>query len=136
MMHLCAEIVAAGDVCLSETGLSHTRFTILYHLAQTPTGLHPKELAKRLVVPKATMTGLLDGLEKDGHIVRHPDPADRRALRILLSPSGEEFVRKAVPVHCNRLSRMMAALSDAERDALATMLGKLEQAVKSLEVPA
>lgn len=135
MMQLCAEIIAAGDACLAKTGLTHTRFTILYHLAQSPSGLNPKALATRLVVPKATMTGLLDALEKEGHIARHPDPSDRRALLARLTESGLEFVHNAVPVHCDRLSRMMATLSESERKTLAAMLDKLEQAVKTLEDP-
>jgi DNA-binding MarR family transcriptional regulator len=38
-----------------------------------PGGLAPHELAKRAGVTRATVTGLLDGLERDGFLSRHCD---------------------------------------------------------------
>lgn len=133
LMRVCSELSAAGDACLSGTGLNQTRFAILYHLAQAPEGLNPKELAVRLAVPRATMTGLLDGLEKEGHTERGPDPSDRRALRVQLTTSGTKFVKATVPSHCRRLSRIMEALSEKERVLLGTVLDKIETAVDSME---
>lgn len=133
MMRICAELSAVGDACLSGTGLNQAKFSILYHLAQAPEGLNPKELAARLAVPRATMTGLLDGLEKEGHLLRVPDPTDRRALLVKLTASGAAFVARTVPAHCLRLSQVMEALSQEERATLATVLDKLEGAVHALE---
>ena len=133
LMRVCSELSAAGDACLSGTGLNQTRFAILYHLAQAPEGLNPKELAVRLAVPRATMTGLLDGLEKEGHTERGPDPSDRRALRVRLTTSGTKFVKATVPSHCRRISRIMEALSEKERVLLGTVLDKIETAVDSME---
>ena len=132
-MRVCGELSAAGDACLAGTGLNQTRFAILYHLAQAPEGLNPKELAARLAVPRATMTGLLDGLEKEGHTERGPDPSDRRALRVRLTASGTKFVKATVPGHCQRLSQVMEALSAEERELLGTVLDKIETAVRSME---
>lgn len=133
LMRVCGELSAAGDACLSGTGLNQTRFAILYHLAQSPEGLNPKEIAARLAVPRATMTGLLDGLEKEGHIERGPDPADRRALRVKLTASGTKFVKATVPGHCRRLSQVMEALSQTERELLGSVLDKIEAAVAEME---
>lgn len=133
LMRVCSELSAAGDACLAGTGLNQTRFAILYHLTQAPEGLNPKELAARLAVPRATMTGLLDGLEKDGHILRAPDPSDRRALRVQLTASGTKFAKKTAPEHCRRLSQVMEALTERERETLEAVLGKLEVAVQAME---
>src|SRR5438034_8405731 len=42
--------------------------------------LSPSALARRAGVHPATMTGILDRLERGGWIVRERDPADRRAV--------------------------------------------------------
>jgi DNA-binding MarR family transcriptional regulator len=45
-------------------------------------------LAQHLGVDRTVMTYLLDDLEAAGLIERHPDPADRRARRIVATPAG------------------------------------------------
>jgi DNA-binding MarR family transcriptional regulator len=46
-------------------------------------------LAQHLGVDRTVMTYLLDDLEAAGLIERRPDPADRRARRIVATPSGQ-----------------------------------------------
>ncbi|MCG8337630.1 MAG: MarR family transcriptional regulator, partial [Proteobacteria bacterium] len=53
-------------------------------------GLLPSELAEKTCQDRATTTGLLDRLEKDGWIEREADKTDRRSLRIYLTPSAKE----------------------------------------------
>jgi DNA-binding MarR family transcriptional regulator len=55
--------------------------------------LSPSELARRAGLHPATMTGVLDRLERGGWIVRERDQADRRAVtvRLLRNRSGEVF---------------------------------------------
>src|ERR1700681_3366300 len=47
-------------------------------------------LAQHLGVDRTVMTYLLDDLEAAGLIERRPDPADRRARRIVATPCGDE----------------------------------------------
>ena len=47
-------------------------------------------LAQRLGVDRTVMTYLLDDLEAAGLIERRPDPADRRARRIVATPPGRD----------------------------------------------
>lgn len=51
-------------------------------------GMLPSQLAEKTAQDRATTTGLIDRLERDGWIERHPDPNDRRALHIHLSPKA------------------------------------------------
>ena len=46
------------------------------------------ELSERLQLDSATMTGLLDRLERAELVVRHPDSADRRVNRVALTAKG------------------------------------------------
>jgi DNA-binding MarR family transcriptional regulator len=49
-------------------------------------------LAQHLGVDRTVMTYLLDDLEAAGLIERHPDPADRRARRIVATQKGYELL--------------------------------------------
>jgi DNA-binding MarR family transcriptional regulator len=46
------------------------------------------ELAERLLLSRSGATRLIDRLEASGYVARRPDPADRRAKRVVLTPNG------------------------------------------------
>jgi DNA-binding MarR family transcriptional regulator len=51
----------------------------------------PRELAHRLWVNPATITGIVDTLERDGLVERRRDAADRRQVRLSLTPRGRSL---------------------------------------------
>jgi DNA-binding MarR family transcriptional regulator len=56
--------------------------------------LSPKDLAQQAGVHPATLTGILDRLERDGWVARDRDPADRRGLLVRpLRDRGPELMR-------------------------------------------
>ena len=55
-------------------------------------------LSKALAVKNATLTGLIDRLERSGLVMRKASRKDRRAIRIYLTPAGIEECDKAKPV--------------------------------------
>src|SRR5262249_27383933 len=62
-----------------------------YQVLATVTGAEPGsqlEMANHLGVDRTVMTYLLDDLEQAGLIERHPDPADRRARRVVATARG------------------------------------------------
>src|SRR5512142_2464870 len=50
--------------------------------------MSPSELGDRLIVTRATVTGLLDSLERRGFVRRTPNPADRRGLLVEITEDG------------------------------------------------
>ena len=50
------------------------------------------ELAQHLGIDRTVMTYLLDDLERAGLIERRPDPADRRARRIVATVAGRDLL--------------------------------------------
>jgi DNA-binding MarR family transcriptional regulator len=54
-------------------------------------GLRMGELAHRARLAKQTMTTMVRLLERDGLVVREPDPGDRRATRVWLTERAREF---------------------------------------------
>jgi MarR family transcriptional regulator, organic hydroperoxide resistance regulator len=72
-------------------------------------GLRMGEIARRSRLSKQTMTTMVRLTERDGLVVREPDPEDARAVRISLSDRGREFAPVAEGV-LERLDRRVAAL--------------------------
>jgi len=55
------------------------------------------ELSQRMMVTGGNVTGITDGLEKEGLVVREVDTADRRVFRVKLTVEGtRQFRRMAV----------------------------------------
>jgi DNA-binding MarR family transcriptional regulator len=69
-------------------GLSMWAYVALSRLAQQPAGTQ-LALAQAIAYDKTRLIALLDELEHDGLIARQPDPADRRAHTVRLTPAGE-----------------------------------------------
>jgi DNA-binding MarR family transcriptional regulator len=78
-------------------------------------GLRMGEIARRARLSKQTMTTLVRLAERDGLVVREPDPEDARAVRVRISHRAREFAPVAERV-LERLDRRVAeVLGDAGR---------------------
>jgi DNA-binding MarR family transcriptional regulator len=103
--------------------------------------LSPSELARRAGLHPATMTGVLDRLERAGWIVRDRDPADRRGvliraqrgrgaevLRLYLVDSGmnaalDEICAQYSAEELELLAGFLRRTADAGRTAAARLAG-------------
>lgn len=92
----------------------------------------PAELAEAAGVTRATMTGLIDTLERDGYVVREPDTSDRRMLSVRLTAKGEQFLQEFLPGHFRIVASVMNTLSETERKTLVSLLVKVQQHAASL----
>lgn len=110
-------------------GLSQGRFTVLMLLYNKSCGethvLTPAQLAERSGVTRATMTGLIDTLERDGMVTRRPDPSDRRQLCVELTSRGLAFLEKLLPEHFRRIAALMTVLTERERRTMVDLLSKI-----------
>ena len=101
-VRLCFQLLAtAGAIdrdCAARLAraASEGKFVLLFLLHGQSGGLSPHELAERAGVTRATVTGLLDGLERDGFLRREADEVDRRRVRVLLSAKGQGHCDEAV----------------------------------------
>ena len=114
---------------LEPYGLSEGKFFVLVDLFSEDLLGHaapsPSEIADHLGVTRATITGLLDGLERDGYLERHPDSRDRRALTVQMTDRARAFLDDYLPRSCRRFSALTAKLSEAERQTLIALLAKI-----------
>ncbi len=77
-------------------GLSYPQFIVLDAVLRSPEGTEPTALAEAFFMPKQTITGLLDQLERAGFVRREADGADRRRTRIRILPAGESFASRII----------------------------------------
>jgi MarR family transcriptional regulator, 2-MHQ and catechol-resistance regulon repressor len=91
--------------------------------------LEPTVIAERLLVTTASVTSLLDNLEKRGLIRRLPHPEDRRKLLIDITPAAQDIVDHLLPsMHARERDVMDATLSLSEQRQLLKSVAKLEHA--------
>lgn len=96
--------------------------------------LTPAELAERTGVTRATITGLVDTLERAGLVTRKPHHDDRRMMSVDLTPEGEKLLAAIMPEHFRRMAWLMEPLSERERKTFVNLLGKVMR--RAGEVPA
>lgn len=88
-------------------------------------GRSAKDLARELQVDAATMTPLLDRLEKRGLVRRCPDPDDRRATRVCLEERAHRL-RPALEAALTEAAQRVSALFSAdEYHTLLSLLHRL-----------
>lgn len=76
---------------VAEHGLTSTSLNVLGVLAHADAVSH-RELAAHLGITPATLTPVVDALERAGELVRARDPSDRRIVRLTVTPAGREHL--------------------------------------------
>lgn len=130
------QIASVEDCAFQEAlepyGISEGRFLVLCCLFSEEIAGHkdpsPSEIAELLGVTRATITGLLDGLERDGYLERRHDSTDRRALIIHMSSKGRDLLGKSIPQKCRDMKARMSQLTAEEKQRLIALLTKIEPA--------
>lgn len=114
---------------LRDFGLSEGRFYVLSYLFSEELlgrpAPAPSDIADNLGVTRATITGLLDGLEREGYLERFHDSRDRRALSIGLNEKARDFMDNFVPLAVGSAGRTLAGLDPSEQATLLRLLAKL-----------
>ncbi len=114
----------------SEFNTTLPRFDLLAQLARHQQGLRMNELSRLMMVSGGNITGITDGLEKDGLVERVVSPDDRRAWQVCLTPSGRETFARMATAHEGWIAGLMSSLPPGEQQQLQFMLGRLKQAVQ------
>lgn len=127
-----SDISIALDRMLAQHGLLQGRWWVLVLLLrQDDLTSSPSDLAEKAGVTKATMTGFIDGLEREKWVVRLPDPVDRRKFLIRLTEAGERKLDQAIPDYNRKVSALMSSLSGSRR---AEMIASLRILADNLDV--
>jgi DNA-binding MarR family transcriptional regulator len=102
-------------------GVNSAERRVLLALAAPPgtTPFTAGQLAQRLGMDRPKLTGLIDGLERRGLVVRSRDRGDRRRILLTLTPSGAQWLAPLVEETCRRLVATGPVLLRTLHDALA-----------------
>jgi DNA-binding MarR family transcriptional regulator len=127
MSRVARELEAQLEVVYREHGLEAGWHDILATLRRQgpPFKLRPTDLTGSVMLTSSGTTKRLDKLEAAGLVSRESDPSDRRGTLIALTDKGRALIDTVTGPHLANEARLLAALSDAEREQLAALLRKL-----------
>jgi DNA-binding MarR family transcriptional regulator len=116
---------------LAEHEITQGRFGVLMALwtncrreeARVP--LTPAEIAERTGVTRATITGLIDTLERAGLVMRTPHTDDRRMTSVMITGKGEQLLAEILPEHFRQMAWLLAPLKESERKTFVRLLTKV-----------
>lgn len=107
----------------ADTGLTAAEARALAFIEHYP-DQRQGALAERLGVEPMTLVGFLDRLEAAGLIERRPDPSDRRAKLVALSPTAEPVLER---IHDEAIAIRRAALQGMSRTEMEAAYSLLER---------
>ncbi|MFC0028967.1 MarR family winged helix-turn-helix transcriptional regulator [Micromonospora chaiyaphumensis] len=91
-----------GRYLAEHHGLTSAGMRVLLVLLRAGDSTH-REMAERCFVRPATLTGIVDTLERDGFVARRRDPDDRRSVQLSLTDKGREHAVAIIDlIHSNR----------------------------------
>jgi DNA-binding MarR family transcriptional regulator len=126
-------LATAETAVAQEHGMSLWGYTVLMAIVEAPTRSQ-LALAQAVSVDKSKLVLIIDELETAGLVRRRPDPTDRRARIVEVTPHGRralDAMREDIETVENRLlADLDSSAHDALRDTLRRLVG---QAVMRIE---
>ena len=128
IIRIGTDLSEALDEFLARYGLLQGRWWVLILLMrEVNLTSKPSELAEKAGVSRATMTGLVNGLVKDGLVIRLEDNKDRRSYSIKLTTEGQAKLDEVMPEYYSRVKKLMSAIPIQHREDLMMQLMLVNQ---------
>jgi MarR family transcriptional regulator, lower aerobic nicotinate degradation pathway regulator len=108
---------------LQSISLTPAVFAVLNYL-QVHEGAIQQQIGSAMGIDPSTMVSLVDQLERAGLAERRPQPQDRRAREVLITPKGRRTLKRARELAEEVEGDVLQGLSPAERRQLVTLLRK------------
>lgn len=114
------------DVLMQEYHLSEGKFcTMIVLHQQGRNGAAPSFLAEKVGVTRATISTMLQRLERENMVIMRPAEQDGRGKIAVLTEKGSSFMEKILPPHYLRVSKLMEKLTENEQKELIRLLRKM-----------
>jgi DNA-binding MarR family transcriptional regulator len=111
-------------------GLSHAALNALAVIEGAGGPLPTGEVTARMHISTATMTSILDTLERKGLVRREHDLADRRRVLVDITPESQELLDHLLPAVQQQVTAALGQLGD---ETLAALLDLLPLAIEALD---
>ena len=137
----CASnLVATADLLLNNISqllkpfdLSSASGIVLSSLADSGDPLPPHDIAERLIVSRATVTGLVDSLEKRGFVRRRPHPTDRRMLLVEITDKGRKVADEFRPIVHRHHRGWFEVLDEKDKERFIGFLHRIQDNINGSE---
>lgn len=86
----------------------------------------PSEIGERLIVTRATVTGLVDSLERRGFVRRDAHPTDRRSVIVEITDGGLDVLAEVRRTVHGEEKAWMSAIPDADLRKLIRLLHRVQ----------
>ena len=117
----------------TEFSLSNAAVMVLAIVEGSDEPITPTVIAQRAIITTASITSVLDTLERRQLVARTPHPSDRRKVVVELTASGRRIVERFLPTARAVEAAVMAALSPTERKQLLVLLAKVQANIEPVE---
>ncbi len=105
-------------------GVTRPQWQVLSLLSRHE-GINQGGLAEMLEVEPITLGRMIDRLQEAAVVERRPDPADRRAWRLFMTPKGHELIDRIKPLALETLESALDGVDAAQREHLMTVLDRM-----------
>lgn len=112
------------DQHLESDGVTAAQFKVLVIMAQWDVDT-PAELCRHLSLDSGSMTRMLDRLEQKKLLQRRRCEADRRQIRLALTPEGKRLADRLPHIGADALNQLVGALEPSEVAELERILMKI-----------
>jgi len=130
-----SELTNMLEAVTGDVRVTPGRINILMTLDSQPEKRLPlSELGEYLVVTRANITGLVDGLVKDGLVRRIDHPDDRRMVLAELTEKGKKFITWFAPRHQELVKRIGSCLSPEQKAKIVTWLDAMRTHLRDLPI--
>ncbi|MES2298847.1 MAG: MarR family transcriptional regulator [Pseudomonadota bacterium] len=103
------------------------RFDLMAQLERHPEGMRMGELSRRMMVTGGNITGITDQLEQEKLVQRVPDPKDRRAYSVMLTPAGHSAFVEMAAVHEGWIAELLKDMSADDKAHLIDLLSQMKK---------
>jgi MarR family transcriptional regulator for hemolysin len=107
-------------------GMTRAQWGVLVRLDRSE-GLKQAELAEILDLQPITLTRLLDRLSANGLIERRPDPNDRRANRLYLTPAARPLLDRLATLGSDMMETVLEGLTPKSVERMLTEFGTVKE---------
>lgn len=116
----------AGQVAHERGAMTLERARILWQLVESPR--RSGEIAQRCGLTPASVSELVDSLERDGFVRRSEDRNDRRVVVVEISARGRREIERVGELMTAPVAKIIAGLSADKRSRIAAALADLQEA--------
>lgn len=122
------QIIRAIDLrsrhLVTKYGLTGPQLSLLKELSKQQ-DCSVSQLTRAIHLSQATVTGILDRLEKRGLIARHRSEQDKRCVQVVMTDLGEKILADAPPLLQEEFTRQFSKLEDWEQAQILSSLQRI-----------